>query len=153
MTTEPAAAAPVPERREPEGSPDPPAGAPARERPRWVSALGLRRISAVYLWILFIVLFSIIAPDTFPTSTTFKLVFSEGVVTCILALAFLVPLAAGVYDLSIGAVMSLSLALSVYIQIHSGIPPGLGAVICLLACAVTGWVNGFIVVRLRVNSF
>jgi ribose transport system permease protein len=115
--------------------------------------VSVTRLSAVYLWILFIVLFSIITPSTFLTSTTFRLVFSEGVVTCLLALAFLVPLAAGVYDLSIGALMSLSLAISVYLNIHSGLPPGLGAALAVAACALVGVINGFIVVRLRVNSF
>ena len=43
-------------------------------------------------------------------------------ITCVLALAFLVPLAAGAYDLSVGAVMSLALGLMVYISIHTGIP-------------------------------
>jgi ribose transport system permease protein len=124
-----------------------------RERPAWVAALGITRLSAVYLWALFILLFAIIAPDTFLTSTTFRLVFSEGVVTCLLALAFLVPLAAGVYDLSVGAVMSLALAISVYINLHAGLPPAAGAIVAVAACAAVGAVNGFIVVRLRVDSF
>jgi ribose transport system permease protein len=148
----------VPQAAEPqlppeEHVPEAAAAEETRERPRWIAALGPTRISAIYLWILFMVLFGIITPDTFLTDTTIKLVFSEGVVTCILALAFLVPLAAGVYDLSIGAVMSLALALSVYIQLHSGLPPGLGAVVAVAACALVGWLNGFICVRLRVNSF
>ena len=67
-----------------------------------------RRISAVYLLGIFIVLFGLLEPDTFLTEVTFSLILRSGVVTCILALAFLVPLAAGVYDLSIGAVMSLA---------------------------------------------
>ena len=122
-------------------------------RPSWRSYLGIRRISAIYLWLVFIVLFGVIAPDTFLTSTTFKLVFSQGVITCVLALAFLVPLAAGEYDLAIGAIMSLAIAITVYLDIHTGMPPFLGAVIAVAACALTGFVSGFIVVRLRVNSF
>jgi ribose transport system permease protein len=125
------------------------------ERPgrRWVSALSVTRLSAVYLWVFFIILFGLITPSTFLTGTTFRLVFSSGVVTCLMALGFLVPLAAGVYDLSIGGLMALSLALSVYLQIHSGLPPVVGALIGIAACLVCGFANGFIVVRLRVNSF
>jgi ribose transport system permease protein len=115
--------------------------------------LGVTPLSAVYLWALFIGFFAIITPGTFLTSTTFRLVFSGGVITCTLALAFLVPLAAGVYDLSIGALMSLSLAISVYLQIHTGLPPAVGALRVSAACMLVGLVNGFIVVRLRVNSF
>jgi ribose transport system permease protein len=134
-----------------------PAGPPAeptgRSLPRWVALLSIKRISAVYLWIAFMVLFTILKPDTFLTATTFKVVFSEGVITCVLALAFLVPLAAGVYDLSIGAVLSLSLAISVYLQMHTGLPPVAGAVIAVAASAVSGALSGFVVVRLRVDSF
>ncbi len=130
------------------------AGVPSPARRRdWADRLGLKRLSAVYLWIGFTILFGALSGDTFLTGTTFKLVFSEGVVTCLLALAFLIPLAAGIYDLSIGAVMALALALSLYLQIHTGLPPGIGAIIAILACTLTGFVSGFIVVKLKVNSF
>jgi ribose transport system permease protein len=118
-----------------------------------VSNLGPRRISAVYLFALFFVIFTALNPDTFPTSATYRLVFSEGAVTCMLALAFLVPLAANTYDLSIGAVMSLSLSLCIWFNLHSGIPAGAAAAISVLACTLVGAISGFIVVRLRVNSF
>jgi ribose transport system permease protein len=134
-------------KRQPEDQP--------RQRPvrDWISLFGIKRLSAVYLWIGFMILFGVIAGDTFLTSTTYRIVFSEGVVTCMLALAFLVPLAAGVYDLSIGAVMSVALAISVYLQLHSGLPPVAGALIAVAVSALVGGLSGFIVVRLRVNSF
>jgi ribose transport system permease protein len=103
--------------------------------------------------LVFFVIFSAINPSTFPTSATFRLVFSEGAVTCMLALAFLVPLAANTYDLSIGAVMSLSLALCIWFNLHTGLPAGAGAALAVLACTLVGAVSGFVVVRLRVNSF
>jgi ribose transport system permease protein len=124
-----------------------------RESRNWLALFSLRRISAVYLWIFFMVLFGILAGDTFLTSTTYNLVFSGGVVTCVLALAFLVPLACAQYDLSIGALMSLSLAIMVYLSIHSGLPPTVMALIAVAACMCVGAVSGFIIVRLHVNSF
>jgi ribose transport system permease protein len=133
-------------------NPDP-TGSEHHERRNWLAFFGLRRISAVYLWIVFMVLFGILSGDTFLTSTTYNLVFSGGVVTCVLALAFLVPLASAQYDLSIGALMSLSLAIMVYLSIHSGMPPALMAAIAVAACMCVGAVSGFIIVRLHVNSF
>jgi ribose transport system permease protein len=115
--------------------------------------LAPRRISAVYLWIAFLMLFGLLKPETYLSSVTMQLIFSEGAVTCLLALAFLVPLAAGAYDLSVGAVMSTSVVLGVWLQLHSSVPPALGAVIAVAACALFGWVSGFVVVRLKVNSF
>ena len=102
---------------------------------------------------LFVVLFGFLSPDTFLTEVTFSLIFRSGVVTCILALAFLVPLTAGVYDLSIGAVMSLSLGLVIYLSLHSGLPTPVTALVAIAAAALCGAVSGFIVVKLHVNSF
>src|SRR5437763_1119074 len=58
------------------------ASTPAAVARSILAGLGPRRISAVYLWVLFFIVFTAINPHTFPTSATFKLVFSEGVVTC-----------------------------------------------------------------------
>jgi ribose transport system permease protein len=116
-------------------------------------SLAPRRISAVYLWIAFLALFGLLKPNSYLSSVTMQLIFSEGAVTCLLALAFLVPLAAGAYDLSVGALMSTSVALGAWLQLHSPMPPALGAVIAIAACTLFGWVSGFVVVRLKVNSF
>ena len=122
--------------------------------PAWLlSRLAPRRISAIYLLGLFIVLFGLITPDTFLTEVTFTLIFRAGVVTCILALAFLVPLTAGVYDLSIGSVMALSLGLVVYLSLHTGLSAPVTAVIAVAAAGAAGAVSGFIVVKLHVDSF
>jgi ribose transport system permease protein len=131
----------------------PPERTPRRSRSSLAGRLGLARFSALYLWAFFMVLFGLLQPDTFLTSTTLQLVFSQGVVTCLIALAFLIPLAAGVYDLSVGAVMALSLSIVIYLNLHSGLPTAVTAVIGIAACALVGGVSGFIVVKLRVNSF
>jgi ribose transport system permease protein len=112
-----------------------------------------RRISAVYLWVGFVVVFGLLKPDVYLTKVTIQLIFSDGAITCVLALAFLVPLIAGAYDLSIGALMSLSVAIGVYLQVHTSIPPAVGAAIAVVTCAAVGAVSGFVIVRLKVNSF
>jgi ribose transport system permease protein len=119
---------------------------------RLLESFGPRRLSAVYLLIFFLILFRIIAPGTFLTGTTIQLVLGEGVVTCLIALAFLIPLAAGSYDLSVAATFAFSLAASIWITLHSGIPPVPGAVIAVLVCGLIGAVNGFVIIKLRVNS-
>jgi ribose transport system permease protein len=112
-----------------------------------------RRISAVYLWVGFVVVFGLLKPDVYLTKVTIQLIFSDGAITCVLALAFLVPLIAGAYDLSIGALMSLSVAIGVYLQVHTSIPSAAGAAIAVVTCAAVGAVSGFVIVRLKVNSF
>ena len=127
---------------------------PARRRiSRLAAQLAPRRVSAGYLAILFIVVFGLARPDTFLTEVTFRVVFAQGVVTCVLALAFLVPLIGGSYDLSIGAIMSLALGINVYLSIESDLSPGVTSCLVVLLGVGIGAVNGFVIVKLRVNSF
>ena len=115
--------------------------------------LSPRRASAVYLWIGFVVLFGLLEPGVYLSSVTLQLIFSEGAVTCLVALAFLVPLIAGAYDLSVGALMSTSVVIGIWLQLHTSLPPALGAIVCIAVCTAFGWISGFVVVRLKVNSF
>lgn len=113
----------------------------------------LGRYSAIILWVGFTVLFGILRPDTFLTSTTWRLTFSEGVVTAIVALAFLIPLAAGVYDLSVGATMGTALVLMNWFGInHPGIPMWQVAIGVLVFCAAIGFCSAVVIVRFRVES-
>jgi ribose transport system permease protein len=74
-----------------------------------------------------------------------------------LALAFLVPLATNSFDLSIGAMTSLSLVTVTWLSddFHRSfnMPAGLAALIAVLVCMLFGVFSGFVVVKLRVNSF
>jgi ribose transport system permease protein len=118
-----------------------------------IKRLGLDKYSALYLWGFFIVLFSIWAPDTFPTWTSAKTVLIENVIVGVLAISFLIPLATGTYDLSIGTMMTMSLVIINSLAKNTEVPLVLAMVIALAACAVAGFISGFIVVRLKVNSF
>jgi ribose transport system permease protein len=121
---------------------------------KYLEILSPRRISAIYLAIVFLVLFSLLNPGTYLTGTTTTVVFNGGVVTCLLALAFLIPLVAGAYDLSIAAILSLSVVICVKLSTLSSPPPEIViALIAMAAGALTGIVNGFIIVKLRVDSF
>lgn len=133
--------------------PDPPERPQVSRRAVLFDLFGPRRLSAIYLAVIFVVLFTLLNPDTYFTSTTMTVVFSSGVVTCLLALAFLVPLTAEAYDLSIGAMMTFALTLCVKLYTDTGIPLVLIAVLTLVACGLVGAVSGFIIVRLHVNSF
>ena len=119
---------------------------------RWSAALNPSRATAVYLWLGFVVLFWLTS-DQFMTATTWRLVFSEGVVTAVLALAFLVPLVANTFDLSIGALMGMSLVITNWFGLNTSMPAGLAALLAIGACVGVGAVSGFVVVKLHVNSF
>ena len=120
---------------------------------RFPRSFGLDKLSGVYLWASFIIAFSIWSPKLFPTSSTVHLLASSQAVAGLLALALLVPLVAGAYDLSVGATANLSGIVAVVLQTHEHLSIGLSLVIAILLGLVIGITNGFIVVRLKVNSF
>jgi ribose transport system permease protein len=120
------------------------------ERPPLIVTFG--RYSAVFLWAAFMIIFTLLKGDIFLTQSNFRVTFGVGVVTAVLAIAFLVPLAAGTYDLSVGAVMSLSLVTLNWFGVNTSIPPGFVAVGAVIMCSLVGLLSGLIVVKFKVNS-
>ena len=122
-----------------------------------LTRLGIDRFSVLYLAGAFIVIFGIWKPDTFLSVASFKLILGENVAIGMLALAFLVPLATNSFDLSIGAMTSLSLVVVTWLSddFHRSfnMPAGVAAIIAILVCMLFGVLSGFVVVKLRVNSF
>ncbi|MGK5115496.1 ABC transporter permease [Geodermatophilus sp. CPCC 205506] len=115
--------------------------------------LGLDRFSGLYLWALFIIVFSVMAPLTFPTMSTVHLLASTQAIAGIAALGLLVAMVSGQFDLSIGAVANFAGVLAVILQTKQGVDAGTAVVVGIVAGGLIGFVNGFIVVKLRVNSF
>jgi ribose transport system permease protein len=113
---------------------------------------GFKSLSAVYLWILFLILFGYLQFHLFLTVSTFQLVFSQGAVTAVLALAFLAPLVTDTFDLSIGEMMSLTIVLINWFTLKTSLPIGVIAVGVMIFCGLIGAVSGFVVVKLKVNS-
>lgn len=118
----------------------------------WVQVLRLDKYSALYLWAGFMIVFGI-TQDQFLTTTSIKLVLTEKAIVALLALAFLVPLVADTFDLSVGVMMGFSIAITTALAQNTDIPQGVNAVIAMAACGGVGFVSGFIVVKLNVNSF
>ncbi len=116
-------------------------------------SFGLDRFSGLYLLAVFIIVFSVWTPHLFPTMSTVDSVASSQAVSGMLAIALLVPLIAGAYDLSVGATANLAAIISVTLQTTNHVSMGLAIITAIVTGAAVGALNGFIVVRLRVNSF
>jgi ribose transport system permease protein len=114
---------------------------------------GLQKASAVYLLGFIIVLFGVWIPETFLTQTTFKVVLADQVVIGILGLALLIPLTAGVFDLSVGAMLAFSLVVVSWLEANTGLNGLLSSLVALAACAGVGFLSALVVVRFRVDSF
>jgi ribose transport system permease protein len=128
------------------------APAPHRGRRSPSTMLGFDRFSGLYVWAIVIVLFSLWVPSLFATSANFRLVANEQAITALVAMALIIPLAAGVFDLSFAATMGMSLMVDAYLQ-HHGWNALLASVIAVLLGGVIGALNGVGVTVLHVDSF
>jgi ribose transport system permease protein len=114
---------------------------------------GLDRFSGLYLGAFFILLFGIWAPGQFLTISTVQIIASQESVAALVALALLIPLVVGEFDLSVGFMANLSGLLATVLMLNDHLPVLLAIAISVAIGVVIGFVNGFVVVRLRVNSF
>jgi ribose transport system permease protein len=122
------------------------------ETPRRLN-FGFERYSGLYLWAGFIVVFGIWEPSLFLSVSTVHTIASQQSVAGLLAIAVLVPLVTGTYDLSVGAVANLSTIVVISLQTIDGWNPWESILVAIGVSAAIGIVNGFIVIKLRVSSF
>ena len=126
--------------------------APPRHRRRRMR-LRPRDLSAVYLMVLVVVAFAAWSPSQFLREQTIYLVLNQNAIPCLLALALIVPLTAGVYDLSVGYILGTSNVFVAAILAHSHISGIVVLILGVLLGALVGVVNALIVVILGIDSF
>jgi len=96
--------------------------------------------------------FALWQPETFPTSRNIKSLLGNQAIPGILALAVILPLAAGEFDLSIAANLGFCSIVSAELVSH-GMAPPLVIILTLLVGTVVGASNAMIVVGIGVNAF
>lgn len=112
-----------------------------------------RNIGVVYLYGLIWVVFTLWVPDTWLTWLTHRSVLNQITITVIVALGLLVPLAAGVFDLSIAGTISASAVTVSWGMVDAGWPVPVAILAALGVGAIVGNINGFLVVKIRIDSF
>lgn len=128
--------------------------------PRDVPSLGSRiakalspdKVGGIYVLLAIIVLFSIWIPDTFPTWDTVRQILNNNSVRALAALALVIPLAAGVFDISVANTMTLSGIMCTYTIVHSGIPIWGAFAIGMLCAVAVGVLNAVVVVIAKIDS-
>jgi ribose/xylose/arabinose/galactoside ABC-type transport system permease subunit len=136
-------------------SPAAPTGTPERTTTwstRLRRGLSFSSIGGIYVLLLAIVVFSIWVPDTFPHFATVRQVLNNNAISAMAGLTLVVPLAAGVFDISVPYTMTLSGVICTYSIVHNDMPLVLAVVLALLAALVIGVVNGLTVVTFKIDS-
>lgn len=114
---------------------------------------GFRRVSALYVLVVVIVVFAIWIPSQFLQYDTLRQILNENAVPGFMALALIVPLAAGIFDLSIGFTMGVVSVLVSHLLGTTHLGPVVCIAIGVLAGITIGAGNAFVVVVLKIDSF
>jgi ribose transport system permease protein len=114
---------------------------------------GGARLGVPAVLIFLIVLFSLLRPDTFATWDNASTIAQNEMVLLIIALASLLPLIVGEFDLSVGYIASITAILEAKLIGGDGWDPVMATVVVLLIGAGIGAVNALLVVGIGVNSF
>ena len=110
--------------------------------PKRRSPFGFRNIGAVYVWIVaIIVLFSILEPDKFPTLDTARSILNNNAVTGLITLSVVIPMAAGVFDVSVASIAGFSGVMVAWWMANTSYSPWIAIVLTLLIAMLLGVVN------------
>jgi ribose transport system permease protein len=141
----------------PRTTPDEPPATPSRgDGPSLggsvLSAVSPKKVSALYVLLAIIVIFSFWAPETFPQMATVKQVLTGNAVIGLAALAIVIPLCAKVFDLSFAYTMSLAGVTAAHFIAVSDWPLWQAVAAALGVSLVVGLINAIVVVVMRVDS-
>ncbi len=124
-----------------------------RLTPQTKAALGIfARYGTIIGLAVMIAAFSFLSPRAFPTLGNFTNVLNQASLAMIIAGGLTLAVIVGELDLSIGMAASLHGILVTGLIVHDKIPIPLAILIVLALGGLIGFVNGFIVTKMRVNS-
>jgi len=116
-------------------------------------ALSFKNISALYIFLALFAIFSLWVPDTFLSADVWRSLLDTQALTALVAVALVIPLAAGSFNLAIGTEVGMGAILVAWLLAKQSIPivPAIG--LTMLAGALIGMTSGLLIVRARIDSF
>ena len=114
--------------------------------------LEAERWGVVVAWLVVIVVFSALKPDTFAKGSTVQLILSTQTVILLATLGLMLSLAVAEYDLSIGAVVGFGGTLMAVLNGVDGWSPVPAVVATLVVCLLFGALNALLSVYVGVQS-
>jgi ribose transport system permease protein len=110
------------------------------------------RVALLLVWAIIIAIFSIVMPASFFNWGNFSIMFASYAPAALLALAIIVPLTAGDYDLSVGATLTLSASTIGVLNVWQKIPIELVVPIVLAIGLLVGLFHALFIIYFRVPS-
>jgi ribose transport system permease protein len=127
----------------------------ARDVRRWrrIGAAAGQKYALLVVFAAIVALFSALNPEVFATGANAQTIASTQATVALLALAAMLPLIVGQFDISVGYQFGLAQGLAAHLIINEGLPAGAAVLIVLAAGATIGLTNGLLVAKLQLNSF
>jgi ribose transport system permease protein len=123
-------------------------GRPGRIRlGRW-----FERVALLLVWLGLIAVYGVAMPQSFLTWGNFSILFASYAPAAMLALAIIVPLTAGDYDLSVGATLTLCSAIIGVLNVWMHLPILLVLAIVVVTGVLVGLVNSLFILFFRIPS-
>ncbi|MGV1872129.1 ABC transporter permease [Agrobacterium rosae] len=110
------------------------------------------RFALVGAWLLLIVIFGALMPDSFLSWRSFSTLFGSQAILVVLTLAIIIPLTSGDFDLSGASTLTMSCMLIAVLNVKLGWPIVSVILIALVSGIVIGAVNAFFVLYFRIHS-
>ncbi|MEU9242361.1 ABC transporter permease [Streptomyces sp. NPDC048385] len=130
---------------------------PSSPRPRPLGRSPLWHLAGAYglvvLTALLVLAFSLVLPHTFPTRDTVDSILSTQSIPAVLALAAMVPIVTGSFDLSLGYGLGLAHVMVLRLVVDAGWPWPWACLAVIAGGGVVGVLNGLIVEFGRIDSF
>ena len=130
----------------------PPAAAPARSL-RGIVLHILSRHGLLVFGILLVVIFAILLPGTFTGIQTVRAILGNNTTVALLAMAEMLVIACGNYDLSVAYSIGLMHIIAMSLIAWVGVPWPVVVAVTILAGGLVGWINGALVEYARIDSF
>ena len=121
------------------------------KKPAGGLAATLERLILPIVWLSMIVVFGILRPETFLSWTNISNVLGAQAVLFMLALAALLPVFVGDFDLSLGGIMGIAGATVGVFSVKFGMDVFLACALALVFAVIAGAINAFFVVTLDTN--
>jgi ribose transport system permease protein len=115
--------------------------------------LGFRNISAIYVFALIFIVFGLTIPDTFLASGTWRSLLDNQSITGIAAIALVVPLAAGVFNLAIGLQVGACSIIVGWLLVNQGLPIAVAVPLTAVVGILIGLLSGLIIIKWHIDSF
>lgn len=123
------------------------------DRPQWLELLSFRNISAIYIFVIIFVIFALLIPETFLTASVWRTMLDGYVPTALAALAVLVALVTGNFNLAVGAEVGFAGILIATLLSKLGMPFPLSMILAVCAGILVGLISGLIITKAKIDSF